>query len=97
MTGVTCESKITGKTVLVRHATEGDIVFIKALSEKYGLPGGSMEDYTRFVVAAEDGNIIGFGSLGAPGGDSETITVLNERKERHISELIVKHLLYEGA
>lgn len=93
MTEYTCESAITGKTVRIRHATPGDTVFIEERLRRYGLDASEI-DYAQFVVAAEDEDIIAVGRL-KPADGADTITVLNERREKDISELVVKHLLSE--
>ncbi|MCL4475575.1 MAG: hypothetical protein M1508_05020 [Nitrospirae bacterium] len=55
-------SDITGKTVKVRHAIEADMAFIEEELKKNSIDTGKL-DYGEFVVATEDGNIVGFGRL----------------------------------
>jgi N-acetylglutamate synthase-like GNAT family acetyltransferase len=91
LTGI---SDITGKIVRIKHATEADMGFILENLKKYHL---DMEDlhHSQFVIAAENGNLIGFGRLKNIGETYEIgcVVVIEERRGRGIGSLIVKHLI----
>lgn len=91
---VTGISDLTGKIVRVRHAIEADMVFIEEKMRKHHLEIDDVH-YTEFAVATEDGNLIGFGRLKKTGGIYEVgcIVVVEEKRGRGISELIIKHLI----
>jgi len=91
---VTGISDITGKIVKVRHATEADMGFIIENLEKYHLDTEALH-YSEFVVATENGNLIGFGRLKKTGDAYEIgcVVVVEEKRRRGIGSLIVKHLL----
>jgi N-acetylglutamate synthase-like GNAT family acetyltransferase len=87
-------SSITGKNVVIRHATEADIAFIRDQLVKYDLfdeVGGE----SQYVVAAEDDEIIGFGRLRKTGGvyDVGCIVVVEHRRRKGIGASIIKHLI----
>jgi N-acetylglutamate synthase-like GNAT family acetyltransferase len=87
-------SDITGRIVRVRHATELDRFFIEELLKKCGLDTPRVE-YSEFVVATENGDLVGLGRLRGVGVAGELGPVmLTEEKSRHrVGPLIVKHLL----
>jgi N-acetylglutamate synthase-like GNAT family acetyltransferase len=87
-------SDLTGKVVRVRHANEADMVFIEDTMKKYGFDTGNL-DYSEFVVAAENGKIVGFGRLKKIGSiyDVGCIVVIEGKKGRGIGQLIAKHLV----
>ncbi len=91
---LTGTSAITGKTVEIRHATLGDMVFIEENAKKFALDAGK-PDPSEFVVAAEDGDIIGFGRLMKTGKNYEIgcIAVVEGKRRRGIGASIVKHLV----
>lgn len=91
LTGI---SSITGKTVTIRHASESDMVFIKEKLGKHGLNEDDLH-HSQFVVAAEDGEIIGFGQLYRTGEDRDAgcVVVMERRKRRGIGASIVRHLV----
>jgi hypothetical protein len=55
-------SAMTGKSVVIRHATESDMVFIEESLKKDGIAVIDLQAF-QFVVAAENSDIIGFGGL----------------------------------
>jgi hypothetical protein len=56
-------SAITGKTVVVRHATESDMVFIEESLKEDGIAVIDLQAF-QFVVAAENSDIIGSADFG---------------------------------
>lgn len=91
LTGI---SSITGKTVTIRHASESDMVFIREKLGKHGLNEDDLH-HSRFVVADEEGEIIGFGRLYRTDEDRDTgcVVVMESRKRRGIGASIVRHLI----
>jgi len=87
-------SGITGKIVKIRHASEADMVFIADKIKKYDLDAEDLH-YSQFVVASENGDLVGFGRLKKIHGFYEIgcIAVVEERRGIGIGSLIVKHLL----
>ena len=87
-------SEITGKTVKIRHATEADMAFIEEQLRKNNIDTGSL-DHGEFVVAREDGDIVGFGRLRKISGFYQLgcVVVVEDRRHRGIGSLIVKHLM----
>ncbi len=91
---VTGISDLTGKVVRVRHANEADMVFIEETMKKYGFDTENVH-YSEFVVAAEDGKIVGFARLKKTGSiyDVGCIVVIEGKRGRGIGQLIAKHLV----
>ena len=87
-------SAITGKTVVVRHANDTDLVFIEKSLKKNGLAVSDLQDF-QFVVAVEDSDLIGFGGLRQTGDicDVACVVVVEKRRNRGIGATIVKHLI----
>lgn len=87
-------SEITGKTIKVRHAAETDMVFIENQLKKNNMDTENL-DYREFVVAAENGDIIGFGRLRKTGEFYQIgcVVVVEDKRRRGIGSLIVKHLI----
>lgn len=87
-------SEITGKTVVIRHATESDMVFITENLHRYGFDADDLSQ-SQFVVAAENGEIIGFGRLRQTGNvyDVGCVAVVEHRRRRGIGTWIVRHLI----
>ncbi len=87
-------SAITGKTLAIRHATESDMVVIEESLKKYGPPIPDLGAF-QFVVAAEDGDIIGFGGLRQRGDvcDIACAVVREKHRNRGIGAAIVNHLI----
>jgi len=87
-------SRITGKIVKVRHATEADMGFIVENLEKYHLDTEDLH-YSQFVVAMENGDPVGFGRLKKAGEVYEIgcVVVIEDRKNLGIGSLIIKHLV----
>ncbi len=91
LTGI---SSITGKTVTIRHATESDMVFVEENLKKYRLDEDDL-DASQFVVAAENGDIIGFGGLRKTVDiyDIGCVVVIEQGRRRGIGASIIRHLL----
>ena len=91
MTGI---SAITGKSVVIRHATESDMVFIEESLKKDGIAIIDLQAF-QFVVAAENSDIIGFGGLRRKGDvcDIACAVVVEKRRNRGIGAAIVNHLI----
>lgn len=87
-------SAITGKSVVIRHATGSDMVFIEESLKKHGSAIIDLQAF-QFVVAAEDGDIIGFGGLRRKGDvcDIACAVVVEKRRNRGIGAAIVNHLI----
>jgi N-acetylglutamate synthase-like GNAT family acetyltransferase len=91
---VTGMSEITGKVVSVRHATEADIGFIEETMKKHHFDTATIH-YSEFVVATENGTLIGFARLKKTGGIYEVgcIIVIESKRGRGIGQLMVEHLI----
>jgi len=87
-------SAITGKSVVIRHATESDMVFIEESLKKDGIAVIDLQAF-QFVVAAENSDIIGFGGLRRKGDvcDIACAVVVEKRRNRGIGAAIVNHLI----
>jgi len=87
-------SELTGKVVRVRHATEADMVFVEETLKKYQFYAEN-PDYNDFVVATENGDIVGLGNMKKTGGIYAVgcIVVVEEKRGRGIGQLIAKHLV----
>ena len=91
---VTGISEITGKTTRVRHARESDMVYIEDRINKYHLDANDLQ-YSQFVVAVEEDNIVGFGRLRKIGEiySIGCIAVIEEKRGSGVGSLIVNHLI----
>lgn len=87
-----CKSRIDGKLIRVRHATEADVIFIQTMMESYGLYP-SILDYDSYVIADQEGELLGFGISGKIEPDGERFNIYVDKRHRYLAELIVKHLL----
>ena len=87
-------SDITGKIVRIRHANEADMVFIEEKMKQYKLDTENLH-YSEFVIATENGDIVGFGRLKKTEDIYEIgcVVVFEGRRGRGIGPLIVKHLI----
>ncbi len=87
-------STITGKTVVIRHATGADMVFIGEYAKRHGLAITDPAAF-KFVVAAENDDIIGFGGLRQTGDlcDIACVFVVEKHRNRSIGAEIVRHLI----
>ena len=87
-------SAITGKSVMIRHATESDMVFIEESLKKHDIAVIDLQAF-QFVVAAENSDIIGFGGLRQTGDvcDIACAIVVEKRRNRGIGAAIVGHLI----
>ncbi|MEW6570118.1 MAG: GNAT family N-acetyltransferase [Nitrospirota bacterium] len=87
-------SDLTGKVVRIRHATEPEMVFIEEKMKKLKLDTRNL-DYREFVVATEDGEIVGFGRLKQDCGLSEIgcVVVIDEKRKHGIAAEITRHLV----
>lgn len=91
---VTGISDITGKIVKVRHATEADGAFVEESVKKHHFDVETLNP-EEFVVATENGDLIGLGRLRKTGEYYEIDSVLVVEKMRRggIGSLIVQHLI----
>ena len=87
-------SDLTGKVLKVRHATEADMAFIEETMKRHQFDAENL-DCQDFVVATENSEIVGLGSLRKTGGIYEVgcLVVLEEKKEQGIGQLIARHLV----
>ncbi|GAB4388831.1 MAG: hypothetical protein Kow0025_10490 [Thermodesulfovibrionales bacterium] len=87
-------SDITGSVVRVRHATEGDMVFVEEKLRERHVDTGDLER-GQFVVAWRDDEMLGFGRIRpVEGGDAVScILALEEGRKKGVSNLILKHLV----
>jgi len=83
-------SSITGKTVVIRHATDTDRVRV----EEYFKEHGTADDLGKadLVVATEEERIIGFGILKKE-QDAGCVSVFEDSRRKGIGSAIVKHLM----
>ncbi|MGD0883422.1 MAG: GNAT family N-acetyltransferase [Thermodesulfovibrionales bacterium] len=84
----------SGKSVKIRHATEADMAFIEEELKKNNMDTASL-DYREFVVAAENGDRVGFGRLRKTGEAYQIgcVAVIGDKRRRGIGSSIVKHLI----
>jgi N-acetylglutamate synthase-like GNAT family acetyltransferase len=85
---------IVGKVVTIRRATMADLDKIRGGMEKYHFHTEDL-NYSDFVVATENGTMLGFGRLQKI-GDLHTlnsVVVLEDLWGEGIGTLIIKHLL----
>jgi N-acetylglutamate synthase-like GNAT family acetyltransferase len=87
-------SAITGKSVVIRHATGSDMVFIEESLKEHGSAVIDLQAF-QFVVAAENSHIIGFGGLRQKGDvcDIACAIVVEKRRNTGIGAAIVNHLI----
>lgn len=87
-------SSITGKTLLVRHATDSDKVlaaeFLKRHRKTYDLSGSE-----NIVVARQEDRILGVGLL-QKAGDSDCIIVLEDRGKHGLHNAIMSQLTQDA-
>jgi N-acetylglutamate synthase-like GNAT family acetyltransferase len=83
-------SSITGKMVVVRHATEHDLVDVGEYLKKHHTD--SDLNNAEVVVAAEDRRIIGFGILKRE-NDAGCVSLFEDSRRKGIGATIVKHLV----
>jgi len=90
LTGI---SSITGKTVYIRHATEGDVVNVKDYLKRHRQQERDLTQ-SDVVVAAEEDRIIGFAILEKGHGvDADCVTVIEDARRRGIGAPVVRHLM----
>jgi GNAT superfamily N-acetyltransferase len=82
-------SGITGKMVIIRHATENDRVRVEEYLEMY--QGNAGIDQADVVVAAEQERIIGFGVM-KKGDGSGCISLFEDSRRKGIATAIARHL-----
>ncbi|HEX9021226.1 MAG TPA: GNAT family N-acetyltransferase [Nitrospirota bacterium] len=87
-------SPITGKTVVVRHASTSDFARVEDYLKKHDSEG-CLRD-TEVVVAAEAERIIGFGILKKE-NDAGCVSVFEDSRRKGIGSSIVRHLLRDAA
>ena len=87
-------SDIAGKMVRIRHAGEADMGFIEEQLRKNNMDAESL-DFREFLVAAEDGEITGFGRMKKTGQFYQVgcVVVVEEKRSKGIGSLIVKHMM----
>lgn len=80
--------------ISLRPATADDMSFIKEHIEKFFLDNEDL-DYRQFVVAVEEGKIVGFGRIRPHRSVYELggIGVVEDRRNRGIGKMIVRHLI----
>jgi N-acetylglutamate synthase-like GNAT family acetyltransferase len=83
-------SGITGKMVVIRHATDTDRVRIEEYFKKHGT-ADDLGD-ADLVVATEEERIIGFGILKKE-NDAGCVSVFEDSRRKGIGSTIVKHLM----
>ena len=83
-------SSITGKMVVIRHATDTDRVRV----EEYFKEHGTADDLGNadLVVATEEERIIGFGVM-KKDNDAGCVSVFEDSRRKGIGSAIVKHLM----
>lgn len=83
-------SGITGKMVVIRHATDTDLVRINEMyNHSTGMPDIGAADV---VVALEDDRIIGFGVLKRE-NDSACMSIFEDSRRKGIGESIKNHIM----
>lgn len=85
-------SKITGKTVYIRHASEWDMVILGERLTLHQKDVLNLEE-SDIVVAAEEERIIGFGVLEKAREGVGCLTVKENSRGREIGPFIIRHLL----
>ncbi len=92
--GVTGISDVAGKTVRIRLAAEADMPFIEEQLRKNKMDSENL-DFGEFLVATENGEIIGFGRVRKTGQFYQVgcVVVVEEKRSRGIGALIVKHMM----
>ena len=87
-------SEIAGKTMKIRHATQGDMAFIQEELKRNSIDSENL-DPQEFVVAMENGTIAGFGRLRRAGEAYQIgcVVVVEDKRRHGVGSLIVKHLL----
>ncbi|MFN3479838.1 MAG: GNAT family N-acetyltransferase [Thermodesulfovibrionales bacterium] len=87
-------SDITGKLIEIKHATEVDMFFIEEMMRKHNLEVSDLH-YSQFVIATENGKLVGLGRLKKINKPHEigSVTIVEEKKGSGIGSYIAKHLL----
>lgn len=90
----TFASGFTAVRIRIRQATDADMPFIEAELIRNNIDTENL-DYHEFVVAAQNGEIAGFGRLRNTGEFYQLgcVAVVEEHRGRGVSSLIIKHLL----
>ncbi len=83
-------SGITDKMVVIRHATDTDLVRVAEYLAKYGKDGDLQN--AEVVVADEDRRIIGFGILKKE-NDAGCVSIFEDSRRKGIGSAIVNHLM----
>lgn len=83
-------SSITGRMVVVRHATDTDRVRVGEYLAEHGKAADLGQ--SEVVIAAEDERIIGFGILKNE-DDAGCISLFEDSRRKGIGSTIIKHLL----
>ncbi|HXX53111.1 MAG TPA: GNAT family N-acetyltransferase [Thermodesulfovibrionales bacterium] len=86
--------EISGEKINIRLATEADVPFIEKNLRKHNFDTGNL-DYNQFVVATENGAIVGFGRITKAGEMYKIgcIVVIEEKRGHGLGSSIVRYLL----
>jgi hypothetical protein len=87
-----CKSRIDGRLINVRHATEGDLLYIREKLEELGSPERA-EGYAGYVVADQDGELLGFASVVEEPGGMKGYTVHVASEHGYLADTMVRHLV----
>ena len=87
-------SGTTDRAVSIRQAAKGDLAFIEENLRKHNFDTVDL-DYSQFVIASENGVIVGFGRLTKAGEMYKIgcVVVVEEKRGHGIGSSIVRHLL----
>lgn len=80
--------------IKIRRAAEADLAFIRAELDRNNIDSENL-DFGEFVVAADNGDIVGFGRLRKAGEFYQIgcVVVVEDKRKRGVGSLIVKYLL----
>ncbi len=86
-----CKSRIDGKLISIRHAVEGDLLYIQTTLKESGSPS-EPRDYSEYVVAEQEGKLLGFGIVTVGDNGMGVFTVYVDSAYGFLAEEITKHL-----
>jgi N-acetylglutamate synthase-like GNAT family acetyltransferase len=86
-------SGITGKMVVIRHATGNDLERVAEYLDQFGKTD---LNEAEVVVAAESGRIIGFSLLKKGGDDTGCVSLFEDSRRRGIGSAILDHLMRDA-
>ncbi|MEJ2325034.1 MAG: hypothetical protein P8Y77_09675 [Nitrospirota bacterium] len=87
-----CKSRIDGKLINIRHASEGDLLYIREKLKELGSTRRA-EDYAGYVVADKDGELLGFGVVTEEPGGMKGYSVHVASEHGYLADTMVKHLI----